>query len=286
MRKLRTHVFSAMVLLPLVSALSGLPAAAQDSPLKPSAEDVTVSPGITVRGVATVQQPGDIAYIRFTVSAETTVSSGDQLAVNEAVIAAVEPKMEKVIQALVELGIAREKIVTQNRPGNFGGSLIANSVEAKTDRYFGEITVSTSITDLKTLRKVLEGGVKAGAKPEVLVQYDLSDAAVAEARKKAYKAALNDANEKAKELAVAAGVESVLPIGVREDSVRIQQLGRNGLFLPEYSPSFSAFSGTQVIHVNKENTSYAPATIPATVSLWARYEVNFPTLKVGAGSTK
>jgi uncharacterized protein YggE len=151
---------------------------------------------ITVSGTGDVSLTPDIASIYLGVHTEDASAS-------EAV-AANNTQTQEVIQALKDFGVDAKDIRTTNFSIWPSQSYDADGLPLDT-RYVVDNTVFITVRDLEKLGELLDVMIAAGVNTVNSIQFDASDkeASLKEARA----AAIQDAQERAQELAEAAGVK-------------------------------------------------------------------------------
>lgn len=153
---------------------------------------------ISVAGTGTAYLNPDIAYVYLGVHTEKLTAAEAVAENNE--------QTEQVIEALREFGIPANDIRTTNFSiwpiDKYDPSTGAPSGEKS---YAVDNTVYVTVRDLEALGDLLDTVIQAGANTVNSIQFDVADRdeALADARAEA----VQDAGEKAQELAAAAGVE-------------------------------------------------------------------------------
>lgn len=186
----------AVVIVALVAMMSlqGAPAAAQGAEATPG----PLSPrSITASGEGRVTVTPDIATV--TVGVETV-----QPSLSEAQAEATS-KMEAIIQAARDAGVAEDDIVTTNYSVNVIQEYDPNGIPTAISGYRVSNQVELTVRDIDDLGMLLEAVVAQGANTIYGISFSVDDptAAASQARRQA----VEDARQKAEELADAAGVE-------------------------------------------------------------------------------
>ena len=147
---------------------------------------------ITVSGTGTVTMPPD----------EVTVYLGVQTTSNDAATAQQNnaEKMEKVIKALQDAGVAKDDMETAGysiypvRDYYYGVSSISETENQGITNYVVSNQLKVSVKDIDNVGKIIDSAVAAGANEVNSVSFTLSD----ETRQKAREQALNNAVKAAK----------------------------------------------------------------------------------------
>lgn len=195
---MRNKIYPLITMLVAASLLTGCAGAAavQAAPLPQSSEATKPPRTVSVTGSGKAVLTPDIAYINIGVHTEGA-SAAKAVAENNRLSLA-------VMNALKKMGVAEKDIQTTNfsiypqpqydNEGKPTGKLT----------YIVDNTVFVTVRDLAKIGELLDGAVQAGANNISGIQFDVADktAALSEARK----AAMQNAQAKAKELAQAAGV--------------------------------------------------------------------------------
>jgi uncharacterized protein YggE len=165
-------------------------------PMTVNAEAAPPLRTINVSGTGTVSLSPDIAYIYLGVHTEDASAS-------EAV-AANNTQTQEVIQALQDFGIDASDIRTTNfsiwPAQNYGPDGLPLDT-----RYVVDNTVYVTVRDLNTLGELLDVVISAGVNTVNSIQFDVADKK--DSLKQARADAIADAQERAQELADAAGLE-------------------------------------------------------------------------------
>jgi hypothetical protein len=195
MRTKTTFVVTFLILAALLAGVAGAAYAQTDTPAA-QGDEAKVTRTVTVSGSGKVYLTPDIAYITIGVHTE-----GDNAA--EAV-ASNNAQAQKVIDALKAEGIADKDIQTTNFSIYPQQEYDTEGKPTGKVKYIVDNSVFVTVRDIDKVGDVLDAAVTAGANSISGIQFDVADktAALSEARK----AAVEDANVKAEELASAAGV--------------------------------------------------------------------------------
>jgi hypothetical protein len=195
MRTKTTFVVTFLILAALLVGVAGAAYAQTDTPAA-QGDEAKVTRTVTVSGSGKVYLTPDIAYITIGVHTE-----GDNAA--EAV-ASNNAQAQKVIDALKAEGIADKDIQTTNFSIYPQQEYDTEGKPTGKVKYIVDNSVFVTVRDIDKVGDVLDAAVTAGANSISGIQFDVADktAALSEARK----AAVEDANVKAEELASAAGV--------------------------------------------------------------------------------
>lgn len=166
-------------------------------PVTPTTPPITPGPDtgtprtVTVNGVGRADATPDQALVRLGVQTEAETAS-EALAQNNA-------QMTELLEALVEAGVAREDIRTQNLVLFPRYEQAPDSPTSVLVGYTAINTVEVRVRDLENLGQLLDTAVEAGANTIEGVEFRVSEASeqVVEARA----AAVADAQQKAEQLA-------------------------------------------------------------------------------------
>jgi uncharacterized protein YggE len=151
---------------------------------------------VSVTGTGTVSITPDIAYISIGVHSESPTASE---AVDEN-----NAQTQKVIDSLVESGVAAEDIRTSNF-SIWPNQYYDNTGQSAGTYYSVDNTVNVTIRDLAKMGELLDAAITAGANTIYSVQFDLADKSADLA--KASDMAVKNAQDQAAELAASAGME-------------------------------------------------------------------------------
>ena len=189
----------------IVAGLTAVPAAAQGTIATPEARPPRE---ISVSGQGRVTVTPDIATV--TVGVEASQSSLAE-AQSEATT-----KMEAIIQAATDAGIAKEDIVTTNFSVNVIQEYDRNGNPEQISGYRVSNQVELTVRQIDDLGTLLESVVAEGANAIYGISFSVDDpsAAASQARRQA----VEDARQKAEELADAAGVEISGVLSITESS--------------------------------------------------------------------
>lgn len=176
---------------------------------------------VNVTGVGQASLPPDMAYVYVGVHTEKPTAA-EAVDANNA-------QTQKVIDALLEFGIAEKDIQTTNFsiwPQDKYDPATGTPTGEKT--YVVDNTVLVTVRDLDTVGELLDTVVAAGANTVNSIQFDVADnsPALEQARAEAVK----DAEAQAQELATAAGVElgEVQSIGYNDSQPVPMYAGKGG----------------------------------------------------------
>lgn len=180
------------ILVPAVLALAVLLSAC--GPLTVNAQPPLRT--LTVNGVGEVSIRPDIAFLYLGVHTEDASAS--------AAVAANNTQTQEVIEALQAFGIAAQDIRTTNfsiwPSQNYGPDGLPLDT-----RYIVDNTVYVTVRELDKLGELLDVVINAGANTVNSIQFDLADKD--ESVSKARIEAVKDAQQQARELADAAGIQ-------------------------------------------------------------------------------
>lgn len=193
-----------IVALLATTSLQGAPAAqgAEATPGSPS------PPSVTVSGEGRVTVTPDIATV--TVGVETMQSS-----LSEAQAEATS-KMEAIIQAATDAGIADEDIVTTNYAVNVIQEYDRNGNPTEISGYRVGNQVELTVRNIDDLGTLLEAVVAQGANTIYGISFSVDDPTTAASQ--ARRQAVENARQKADELADAAGVEITGVLSIKEST--------------------------------------------------------------------
>lgn len=188
-RLLKPTVIAVAALIAAIAALS-FPAFAQT----PEGEAMPISASaantITVAGYGTATGTPDMASVDVgveTFSANITEAfSGSNTTV------------EAVVDALVELGIAREDIRTSNL-SVYNGSRFDETTSAEERGYFVNNTVHVEVRDIEQIESVIDTALEAGANTLYSLNFSFSDSV--SLQNQARENAVNDARARAEQYA-------------------------------------------------------------------------------------
>lgn len=214
-------------------------------PMNPQAPYPGMNPQINVTGTGKVYIVPDIANVYVGVRSE-----------EEEVAAALSSNNEKaksIAEALAKAGVAKEDIQTTA----FNVYPMQNYNPDGTPgitKYVVENTVYVKVRDLNKLGTILDEVVRAGANTINGISFDVTDRAKAEAE--ARKAAVEDAQARAKELADLAGVKlgKLLNIGIY-NSGGVQPIYEKGGGMAMTGSDVPVAAGQMLIQVDA-NASY------------------------------
>lgn len=197
----------AIVLTALVMAMPGSrsPVAAQGTVATPGLQPPH---SITVVGEGRVTVTPDIATV--TVGVETMQSS-----LSEAQAEATS-KMDAIIQAARDAGVAEDDIVTTNYSVHVIQEYDPNGNPTGITGYRVSNQVELTVRNIDDLGALLESVVAAGANTIYGISFSTDDPT--EAASQARRQAVENAREKADELAAAAGVEIVGVLSIKEST--------------------------------------------------------------------
>jgi hypothetical protein len=197
-----------LILVVVVALLAGV--AIYSSYMKPG--PITLPPGteqktISIGGIGTVSMSPDIGW--FTATVVTQAATADQAEEQN------NDVMSKVVSTLKNAGIAEKDIQTvefslspvyvdSKEPGK-APILVGYSVRN---------SIRVTVNDVAAVGKMLDIAISSGANEMSGVYFGLSDAKAQQAQSQALGLAVKDANEKAKTIAGAMGVNLVGPISV------------------------------------------------------------------------
>ncbi|MFZ5945575.1 MAG: SIMPL domain-containing protein [Bacillota bacterium] len=154
------------------------------------------TPAISVQGTGKIIAEPDTVEIRVTISSEGTDSKVQEQ--NAA-------KTQKVIDALIKLGLDKKEIETEYV--NFYPLRHWTEKEGEIIKgYRAENTIKVKTTKLDKVGQIIDTAVAEGAQQVGNLAFDLSDQAKEEMMDKAIEAAIKDARKQADAAAKAAGV--------------------------------------------------------------------------------
>jgi len=197
-----------LILVVVVALLAGV--AIYSSYMKPA--PITPAPGteqktISVGGIGTVSMSPDVGWFTATVVTQAATAAQAEEQNNDV--------MSKVVSALKNAGIAEKDIQTVEF------SLSPVYVDSKE---FGKApilvgysvrnSIRVTVNDVTAVGKMLDIAISSGANEMSGAYFGLSDAKAQQAQSQALGLAVKDANEKAKTITGAMGVNLVGPISV------------------------------------------------------------------------
>lgn len=185
--------------------LVGAPVAAQGMSATPDARQPRE---ISVTGEGRVTVTPDLATV--TVGVESMQASLEEAQ------AEATTKMEAIIQAAEDAGIAEDDIVTTNYAVNVIQEYDNNGNPAEISGYRVSNQVELTVRQIDDLGSLLESVVSEGANTIYGISFSVDDPT--EAASQARRQAVEDARQKADELAEAAGVEIVGILSISEAS--------------------------------------------------------------------
>jgi uncharacterized protein len=178
-------VLTAMIVFALALTACGGAPTRQESPRT-----------VNVTGTGMVSIVPDIAYISVGVHTEESTASE---AVDEN-----NAQTQKVIDSLVESGVAAEDIRTSNF--SIWPNQYYDDMGMPAEKYYSvDNTVYVTVRDLATMGELLDAAITAGANNVYSISFDLADKSAD--MQKARELAVKNAEAQAAELAAAAGVE-------------------------------------------------------------------------------
>jgi uncharacterized protein YggE len=197
-----------LILVVVVALLAGI--AIYSSYMRPApvaSQSTTEQKTISVSGAGTVSMSPDIGWFTASVVTQAATAAEAEQHDNDA--------MSKVISALKSAGIAEKDIQTvefslspiyqdSKDPGKMP-MLVGYSVRH---------SIRVSVNDVNALGKMLDLAISSGANDVSGVSFGLSDAKSQQAQSQALDLAVKDANDRAKAIANAMGVNLVGPISV------------------------------------------------------------------------
>ena len=179
------------------------------SSAKAISEDDSTIRSIQVRGRGTAGTQPDVATLRLGVQTEAETAD-EALAQNN-------ERMQSLIDALEEAGVAADRIQTQSvrlRPRYEESQPEGGSRELS--GYMASNIVEVRIEDLDVLGSILDSAVQAGGNRVEGIQFEISD--TTELQDQAREAAWEDAHHKAEQLAALANAELGTVVRINESS--------------------------------------------------------------------
>ena len=184
---------------------------------------------IQVTGTGTVSAAPDQALLSLAV--ETRAATATAATTENAAI------MGKVFNALTSLGISNDSIQTTSYSLTpLYSNPVNQSITPSIIGYDAVNTIQVTMTDLKSVGKVLDQAIAAGANQVQGITFTLSNGAQATIEKQALQQALQDADNQAKATATALGVTIVGPISVSPGYV-FQPVSYNRLAAASEAPT-------------------------------------------------
>ena len=161
-------------------------------------EDGSAARTLQVRGRGTISAQPDVATVRLGVQ--------NELEAADAALSQNNERMQSLIAALQDAGVAEDRIQTQSvqlrpryeDPKPEGGT-------REVSGYVASNIVEVRVEDLEALGTILDSAVQAGGNRVEGIQFEISD--TAELQDQAREAAWEDARHKAEQLASLAGAE-------------------------------------------------------------------------------
>lgn len=183
-----------------------------------------VPSGITARGTGQAKAQPERAVLTFAVAVGGRDADGTGAG-------QVQAMARKVVDALRQSGIPEADIVIASPSGprsglgGFGGGGFGGGGNGTTATLVSEgdaperLTrfIAVTVRQLANAQSIAEKAVEAGAFPNFTVRLEGADAAAV--RSEALKKAVEDATEKAKAMASAAGIRDIRLAGIKEESV-------------------------------------------------------------------
>jgi uncharacterized protein YggE len=162
---------------------------------------------ISVSGVGTVTATPDRAHVTFAVWIDAATAT-DAVNLNA-------EKMNRVIEALTDAGIPTENIETTS----YSLEPVIQYPEKgigppKIVGYVARNEVEVTLTDITSVGRIIDKTVAAGANLVQGIYFTLSDGRAAQVRDQAIRAAVKDADSKAKAIAESLNVKVVGPISI------------------------------------------------------------------------
>lgn len=236
LRKLATAGAIALTAATLLSA--SLPAAAQDATPTANSTPATVS----VSGVGMVTVAPDTASVQLGVTVtEATLAEAQATA---------STQMEAVIAAVKAAGVEDKDIQTSTYYVSVVQSYDSNGNPTKVSSFQVQNQVNVVIRDITKVGEVLDSAVSAGANTIYGVNFYVSDSTSAATQ--ARKLAIDDAHQRAQELADAAGMTLGPVVSITEGFSSGPIYGRGGGMVADAAapaPPIQAGSSTVEIDV-------------------------------------
>lgn len=235
LRKLASVGAIALVAISLFSAT--LPASAQDATPAAGSAPATVS----VSGVGTVTVIPDTASVQLGVTVtEETLAAAQTSA---------STQMEAVIAAVKAAGVADKDIQTSTYYVSVVQNYDSNGNPSEVTSFQVQNQVNVVIRDIAKVGDVLDGAVAAGANTIYGVNFYVDDSTAAASQ--ARKLAVEDAHQRAQELAEAAGMTVGPVVSITEGYSSGPIYGKGGAGMAESAaPSTPIQAGTSTVEVD------------------------------------